>query len=151
MFKFKSFSLRGSWNLNVINEECPICRNNVLEQCSDCNNDQNIECISVIGKCSHVYHLHCIDKWLKKNNSCPLDNSKWEFKRPEQFCRLSNMDLSGNIINIFNTLDPSGNIINTFNTLDPSGNIINTLDPSGNIINTLDPSGNIINNNFINN
>lgn len=86
MFKIKSLSLRGSWVLDVFNDECPICRNNVLEQCSDCNISTNLqnqtECISVMGCCSHVYHLHCINKWLKKNNTCPLDNYKWEFKKP---------------------------------------------------------------------
>jgi len=141
MFKFKSISLRGSWNLNVINDECPICRNNVLDQCSDCNNDKTLECISVMGECSHVYHLHCINKWLKKNHSCPLDNSRWEFKRPSQYCEMSNyrIDPSGNIINNDSIHNNFINNINIINTIDIINN--NNNNNNNNIIN-------IMNNNF---
>lgn len=78
----KSVNLRGCWNLETINDECPICRNSVLEPCVECHNLTS-ECVSVMGECEHIYHLHCIEKWTKTKNSCPLDNKKWEFKKPE--------------------------------------------------------------------
>ena len=26
----------------------------------------------------HAFHLHCINRWLKSRNVCPLDNREWE-------------------------------------------------------------------------
>ena len=42
------------------NEICSICQNYIL--------DKNL----TITKCSHKFHFNCLDKWQKKNNSCPL-------------------------------------------------------------------------------
>ena len=77
----KAVNLRGTWNLDTINDECPICRNSVLETCVECSAaTSETQCISIMGECSHIYHLHCIDKWTKTKNVCPLDNKKWEYK-----------------------------------------------------------------------
>ena len=74
----KAVNLRGTWNLDTINDECPICRNSVLETCVECSScTSSTQCISIMGECSHIYHLHCIDKWTKTKNVCPLDNKKW--------------------------------------------------------------------------
>ena len=40
--------------------ECSICYELI-----DTNNNQ-------ILKCNHVFHKECINKWLKKNNKCPI-------------------------------------------------------------------------------
>ena len=81
----KAVNLRGTWNLDTINDECPICRNSVLETCVECSAaTSQTQCISIMGECSHIYHLHCIDKWTKTKNVCPLDNKKWEYKRPQK-------------------------------------------------------------------
>ncbi len=84
----KSINLRGSWSLDTINDECPICRNSVLESCVECSGSA-CECVSVMGTCEHIYHLHCIDKWTKTKNSCPLDNKRWEYKKPD-ICQMIN-------------------------------------------------------------
>jgi RING-box protein 1 len=94
----KSISLRGYWNLDTINDECPICRNTILETCVECSNVTDSNCISIMGECSHVYHLHCIEKWTKTKNVCPLDNKKWEYKKPkcmlDSTCTTCNTDLN---------------------------------------------------------
>jgi RING-box protein 1 len=96
----KSISLRGHWNLDTMNDECPICRNSILETCVECSNVADSNCISIMGECSHVYHLHCIEKWTKTKNVCPLDNKKWEYKKPKSIlnstCLTCTTDLDKN-------------------------------------------------------
>ena len=80
MFSINSITLKGSKETCINNELCPICKLDVFNKCFDClNND--IDCVSVMGCCSHVFHFHCIDKWLKTRNVCPLDNTVWNYKK----------------------------------------------------------------------
>ena len=46
---------------NDEDNDCTIC----LEEF---NNDEEI----IKLKCNHLFHLKCIDDWIKKNQSCPL-------------------------------------------------------------------------------
>ncbi len=78
MFKIENINVLINYNLNSLNEECPICRNSLFSSCITCENDKSIECISVIGCCNHGIHKHCIDNWIKTRNVCPLDNTPWK-------------------------------------------------------------------------
>ncbi|KAL5973853.1 hypothetical protein ACLOJK_030511 [Asimina triloba] len=41
--------------------------------CSVCLNEfQEDERLRLLPKCSHAFHLHCIDTWLKSHSNCPL-------------------------------------------------------------------------------
>jgi len=74
-------NLLGTWKYNIIADTCAMCRNNLLNQCLECESNSSIvECQIVTGKCEHSYHYHCISKWLKQRNVCPLDNIKWAYK-----------------------------------------------------------------------
>ncbi|KAG7794312.1 hypothetical protein KL929_005066 [Ogataea haglerorum] len=65
-------------------------RNHLMEPCIDCGNNPNFgansrtathtKCPRAVGVCNHSFHLHCIDTWIQKRNSCPLDNSDWSIK-----------------------------------------------------------------------
>lgn len=34
----------------------------------------------------HWYHFHCISRWLKERETCPLCNSQWEFHKYGPAC-----------------------------------------------------------------
>jgi E3 ubiquitin-protein ligase RBX1 len=75
-----------------IYDRCAICRNHVLGLCIDCEISRpsdpgdtgpsmNGGCDIAEGLCRHVYHFHCISKWLGKHTTCPMDNGEWSFLR----------------------------------------------------------------------
>ena len=66
---------------------CPICKEKLEDRCIDCNCsdiDNDILCAIVKGTCSHVYHHHCILRWLKQRDVCPICYTEWEFMRIEK-------------------------------------------------------------------
>lgn len=87
----KRFSVRrwtaiAMWSYDIAVENCAICRNHIMDKCIECQSMQetsNIEenCTIAWGKCSHVFHMHCISRWLNTRQVCPLDNRTWEFKK----------------------------------------------------------------------
>eukprot|EP01083_Nonionella_stella_P299022 1014713_1 len=70
------------WGFDMTHDTCNICKNKLHDLCIDCESNlystQNKQCTRAIGSCNHVYHCHCIARWLKTKNTCPMDNSEWQ-------------------------------------------------------------------------
>ena len=77
--------IKWSWDMGVDN--CPICRNHIMDLCIDCQGNQSegeeeeadkYDCKVTWGECGHSYHAHCIARWAaRRGNICPLDDRNW--------------------------------------------------------------------------
>jgi RING-box protein 1 len=85
MYKVLKCNAVAMWVYDSVTDSCSICKNPLREACIKCQADQETfdqnKCKKVVGKCNHCYHEHCIEGWVKKQNTCPLDNSDWEVFR----------------------------------------------------------------------
>ena len=58
---------------------CTYCRNDLDDICGFCTStNKDCTCTTVIGICSHEYHKHCIESWIKRVPLCPLCKSTWK-------------------------------------------------------------------------
>ena len=85
IFEIKKWNAVAIWSWNIQVDTCAICRSHIMEPCIECQANQNSatsqECMIAWGVCNHAYHNHCISRWTKTKNTCPLDNRDWEVQR----------------------------------------------------------------------
>nr|UXY88012.1 ring-box protein 1 [Cryptomonas curvata] len=91
MKKFKVKQITGifTWiHFNSV-DRCAICRNNLNEPSIDFQTIKLTESIIhtddayfiVLGKCGHIFHLDCVEKWLFENQKCPLCVRIWYYEK----------------------------------------------------------------------
>ncbi|RLV93843.1 RING-box protein HRT1 [Spathaspora sp. JA1] len=84
-FEVKKWTAVAFWSWDMQIENCAICRNHLMEPCIECQPNTiangSEECIAAWGVCNHAFHLHCIKRWLKTRNACPLDNQEWTYQK----------------------------------------------------------------------
>lgn len=83
-FQLKRWNAVALWSWDIQVDTCAICRNHIMDLCIECQANPGVsptDCNVAWGVCSHAFHMHCISRWLKTRNVCPLDNKEWAYQK----------------------------------------------------------------------
>ena len=79
--KLNKMNLVANWSWQLgDNDHCTICMSPFECACPQYKFPGD-DCPPIEGKCGHIFHLHCIYKWLESGtDKCPLDREVWKEK-----------------------------------------------------------------------
>jgi hypothetical protein len=82
IMEVKRLKLVGTWDYNLKNDLCPVCKQNLTLPfiTSNCSKWGNI----IIGKCGHSVHENCHLGQKNGQISCRICKSPWEIKKIEK-------------------------------------------------------------------
>ena len=115
--KLNKMNLVANWSWQLgDNEHCTICMSPFECACPQCKFPGD-DCPPIEGQCGHIFHLHCIYKWLDSGtDKCPLDREIWKVKTESEVNnRNPQNDMNNHINNNINNNQPlnnSGQIVN---------------------------------------
>lgn len=70
------------WSWQMDQDTCAICKSSLVDKCVHCqvNETSQDECKTAFGECSHVFHEHCINQWIKEHKTCPICALEWKLR-----------------------------------------------------------------------
>jgi len=113
--KLNKMSLVANWSWQLgDNDHCTICMNQFECACPQCKFPGD-DCPPIEGKCGHIFHLHCIYKWLDSGtDKCPLDREIWKEKTESGVNNIRNIQNDNNReLNNNNNNNLNQNLINS--------------------------------------
>lgn len=62
-------------------DTCTICRSLFSSPCVNCEVSGITDaCPFQEGTCGHMFHMHCIERWIAQDPTCPLCHDHWSVK-----------------------------------------------------------------------
>ena len=109
--KLNKMNLVANWSWQLgDNDHCTICMSPFECACPQCKFPGD-DCPPIEGRCGHIFHLHCIYKWLNSGtDKCPLDREIWK-EKTESDINNRNAQNENNIVE-----EPNNNLNNQGNS-----------------------------------
>ncbi|KAA0149962.1 hypothetical protein FNF27_06240 [Cafeteria roenbergensis] len=83
-FEVKKWNAVAFWSWDVEQDRCAICRNSIYEPSIEIQAAGLTDVTISWGECNHCFHLECISRWLRSNNTCPLCSAEWVSARVQR-------------------------------------------------------------------